>query len=366
MNHKLQTNLAGLALLAVSGVASATDCQTVLGGYTNYVSNNQTASANDSLSNYPECFGGSATTSQVQINSTTVQQANAISAAIGARFGNTAPQQQASVVTKSMAAGGQSGAWSTWGSLNNNDTRQNYQTVTNTVTNSNQILNTVLGGDYTLSPTTVVGVSAAFDSGTGSGSTTAGSISSKGYTVAPYLGMQISPELALDASLGFGKGEVGSSATTGAASTLAESSRTFAAANLSYTQWVKNVQWTGKAGYLHAEENYSDSKVAGAAVAGTGAKNTLGQLRFGAQAGYWMDGGFMPYAGLAYTSDLYRSTTQFGASTDPIGKSAVVWTVGINFFSLKNSLTGGLAYSQEEGRTNQKNNTLLANLNVRF
>ncbi len=372
MNHKLQTNLAGLALLAIGGVASATPCNQVLGGYSNYVSSNQSAFANDTLSDHPECFGGGATTSQVQINSTTVQQASAISAAIGSRFGGSAPQQQAIVVTKSMAAGGQSGVWNTWGSLNNNETRQTYQAVsTFTTRNNNQILNTVLGGDYALSPTTAVGVSAAFDSGNGTGSTTGSAMpgnntSSKGYVIAPYFGMQVNNAVAFDASVGLGKGDIAlSSAAVGAVNVSTDVDRRFAAANLSYNQWVKNVQWTGKLGLLHAEENYADSKVAGAAVAGTGAKNSLGQLHLGAQAGYWMDG-FMPYAGLAYTSDLYRSTTQFGASTDPIGKSAVVWTVGVNFFSLKNGVTGGLAYSQEEGRTNQTNNTLVANLNVRF
>jgi len=374
MNHQLKTNLAGLALLAVCGVASASPCDDVVTQYAGFVSSNNTANANQALSNHPECFGGGATTSQVQINSTTVQQVNAISSAIGARFGDTTPKQQASVATKSMAAGGQSGAWSAWGSLNHNDTRQSYLALNSaTTTNDNKILNTVLGADYALSPTMVWGVSAAFDSGTGSAlnngfGNLVNNMTSKGYTIAPYFGMQINNELTLDASAGLGRGEIAIAKSADAASSsdvTTESSRRFAAANLSYNQWRNQVQWTGKLGYLHAEEDYADSKTRGVTAAGSGAKNTLGQLHLGAQAGYWMDG-FMPYAGLAYTSDLYRSTTQFGTPSDPIGKSSVVWTIGINFFSLKNSMTGGLAYSQEEGRTNQKNNTLLANLNIRF
>ncbi|CAK0776530.1 hypothetical protein CCP3SC15_5520003 [Gammaproteobacteria bacterium] len=74
----------------------------------------------------------------------------------------------------------------------------------------------------------------------------------------------------------------------------------------------------------------------------------------------------MPYVGLSYSSDLSRSTNQVGASADLVGKNAWIWTVGLNFFSLRNGLTGGIAYSQEEGRTNQKNNILVANIGLRF
>jgi hypothetical protein len=206
-----------------------------------------------------------------------------------------------------------------------------------------------------------VGVSAAFDSGDGTGSngTTANSITSKGYTFAPYFGMQLSPALALDASLGFGKGELN---TTNVKN---EADRWFAAANLAYNQWMDKVQLTGKLGYLHGEENYGNSTVAGAVQNGTAAKNKLDQLRLGVQAGYWMNG-FMPYAGLTYTSDVGRSTTQAGAASDPIGKDAWVWTLGANFFSLKSGVTGGIAYNQEEGRSNQKNNSLMVNITIRF
>lgn len=151
----------------------------------------------------------------------------------------------------------------------------------------------------------------------------------------------------------------------GAQSVKTEADRTFVAGNVSYNQWLDKIQLTGKAGYLHAEENYGNSKIAGVAAAGTAAKNSLDQIRLGVQAGYWMDGA-MPYAGLAYTNDMSRSTTQFGAASDPIGKDAWVWSLGVNFFSLKSGVTGGVVYSQEEGRTSQKNNTLMANLNIRF
>ena len=368
MSFKLNVYVTSAVLLAACGSASA-DCSSPLSAYASAIAFGSPTTGNGSpsyiLANHPECFGGGATTSQVQINSTSFQQASAISSALTSRFMTASSQPQASNATKSMAAGSQSAAWNAWGSLNNNDTRQDYVATLGsglTTANANKILNTVLGADYALSPVMAVGVSAAFDSGDGSGSngTTANSISSKGYTLAPYFGMQFSPALAMDASLGFGKGDINMSGNV-----KSEAYRWFAAANLTYSQWMDKVQLTGKLGYLHGEENYSNSKVAGVAVGSTAAKNQLDQLRLGAQAGYWMDG-FMPYAGLAYTNDLSRSTTQIGASGDPIGKDAWVWTLGVNFFSLKSGFTGGIAYSQEEGRTNQKNNTVVANLSIRF
>lgn len=364
MRTYFNRHLAGMALLAMCGSASAMTCDSAVNQYSSFVSSNQATSANQILLNSPECFGGSTTTSQVQINSTTVQQVAAISAALSSRFVGAFPNQHAMTSTKSMAAGGQSAQWNTWGSLSNNDTRQSYTGTTGFETkNDNTILTTVLGADYVLSPRMVAGVSGAFDSGTGSGNVN-NSLSSKGYTIAPYFGMQINEAVALDASIGFGKGEVEMS-SAGAQSVRSESDRRFAAANVSYNQWMDRVQLTGKLGLLHAEEDYANSKVAGVAQTGTSAKNTLDQLRMGVQAGYWMDGA-MPYAGLAYASDLNRATTQFGAANDPIGKNAWVWSLGVNFFSLKSGVTGGLVYSQEAGRSSQKNNSLLANVNIRF
>lgn len=367
MNTKFNRYLAGAALLAVSGAASATSCDVALSIYQSAVQANDTVLANFYLSNHSECFGGSSSTSQMQINSTSFQQATAISGALASRFMGSAPNQQASLTTKSMAAGGQS-PWNAWGNLANNDTRQSYQTVTpgNIAKNDSDILTTVLGADYALSPVMSVGVSAAFDRGDGAGSnsgsaTGPNNITSKGYTIAPYFGMQINKELALDASIGLGRGEIG---MTGNVTTKAD--RRFIAANLNYARWMGNIQFAGKLGYLHGEEDYSNSKVSGADQAGTAAKNKLDQLRLGVQAGYWMNSGMMPYAGLAYSNDTHRSTTQFGAGADPIGKGAWVWTLGVNLFSMKNGVTGGVVYNQEESRTNQKNNNLMANINIRF
>lgn len=350
-----------VALLGGSGVANATTCDSALSFF-------QSCSGNAScesqiVSQHPECFGGSSTTSTTQINATTFAQAGAISQALSSRIRQGGPSPVASVDGLSgLAAGGAQG-WNAWASYNDNSSQVSYTNAAATTThNNNNVGAAVIGGDYALSSNAALGISAGFDRGNGSGQSGAGApntTGSKGYTIAPYIGYQLSKELALDASAGWGEGEFSSGAVK------ADAKRWFATGNLSYSRWMANWQLTGKLSYLHGEEKYADSKSAGTIVVGTGSKNEVDQARIGIQAGYWMNG-VMPYAGLVYASDVHRSTSKGAAGVDPLGRGAFVLSVGANFFSLASKLTGGIAYEQESGRTNSKNETLMANINVRF
>jgi Autotransporter beta-domain len=357
--------LAGFCLAGgVTGVAHAT-CDSTLASYQSAVSTNNFVLAEQLISETPACFGGGHVTAQVQINGTSFQQAAAISRALRLRFESDNPGPRADVGIKGMAAGNAGKKWNLWGSLENNDTRQSYfNAISTTTRNDSNVLNSVLGVDYSLSPSMVVGVSLAIDRGDtdGSDSTLAylNKIDSRGYAIAPYIGIQISKVLSFDASAGFGRGKFSTNFATDG-----KSDRWFGAANLNYERWMGNIQFTGKAGYLRAVEDYENLRSAGAPVLGTAAKNTLGQVRLNAQAGYWMNG-FMPYASLGYVNDVERKTTQFGAPASPIGKDGWVWSLGVNFISLSNGVTGGIAYKQEEGRGNQQNKSLMANLGIRF
>ena len=357
-----------VGLAAVSGIASATPCDSALSSYESAVSSSDTVTAGLLLSSHPECFGASAITARTQINATSFAQAAAISRAVGLRFASDAPGPRADAGIRGMAAGGAGKKWNGWGNVANNDTRQSYRALNTFTSNQDSdIWNTVVGADYTLSPTMVLGLSAAYDKGDGSGfntnpGNTPNNIDSHGYSIAPYLGMQLSKALVFDASFGIGRGKITSSTLT-----EAESDRWFAAANLGYERWMGNLQFTGKASLLHGVEKYDDAKDTqlGTLFIGTAARNTIDQLRLNVQAGYWING-FMPYAGLGYTNDVRRKTTQFGAPSNPIGRDAWVWTIGVDFFSLASGMTGGVAYRQEENRDNQKNNSLTANLSIRF
>ena len=376
MKHNFKQLFLFVGLGLTSGIAAAAPCDLVLSSYqTSYplaVSGNLLAIANlqDSVSRSPECFGGSPATAQVQINGTSFQQVSAISSALGLRFNSDNPGPTAAFAGKGMAAGNAGKKLNIWGSADNNVTNQSYLALNKfTTVNDSSVLNTIFGADYSLSPVLVVGVSFAVDQGrTGGLNLSPGdvkkSIDTNGFTVAPYIGYQISKVLFFDGSIGLGKGDMKSNfATEGS------SDRWFGAANLGYEHWAGNFQLSGKVGYLRGVEDYANLNIltaAGpAAQAGTSAKNTLGQVRVTAQAAYWLNG-FMPYAALGYINDVERKTTQFAATTDPFGKNAWVWTLGANFISLSSGITGGLAYKREEGRSSQQNHAILANLAFRF
>jgi hypothetical protein len=253
-----------------------------------------------------------------------------------------------------MAAGGAAQAFNVWGNVGNTDSRYDRAGLP-LQKSSGDVLNTVVGGDYKLGSNMVVGVSAAFDRG--NGMLSANDIDTKGYTIAPYFGLMLSPNLAIDASLGFGKGDFSSAGTT------ADADRTFLAANATYATWMGNLQISGKGNLISAVEKYEDTKTNGVINANSATKNKLDQLRLGVEVGYWMNG-MMPYLGLTYTDDLRRSTAQSNGA--PWDRSAFLISLGLNFFSVKNGITGGIVYSQEEGRSDSKNKNVTANISLRF
>lgn len=353
--------LLAAGVLATSMVAGATTtCESAVSSFS---SCNGSASCEASLtSQHPECFAGGSTTSTTQINATTFAQAGAISQAISSRLRQAGPGPLAAADQRSGLAAGEAQAWNVWASYSGNNSRIRYTNTAATSTRSDSNVDaTVVGGDYAWSPKLALGVSLGFDRGNGSGQTGAFAVSStgtKGYTIAPYLGYQIDKVWALDASAGWGEGEFSSGAIK------ADSKRWFATGNLGYDRWVNNWQFSGKLSYLHGEEKYADSTNNGVVQARTASKNAVDQARMGARAGYWMNG-FMPYAGLLYVSDLRRSSNA-GGGVDPLGRNAWVLSIGANFFSLSSKLTGGIAYEQESGRTNSKNESVMANVNFRF
>lgn len=357
--------VAGGLLAGIASLASASPCDSALSSYESAISVGDTSQAEEIASNHPECFAGGAATSNTQLNATLFSQAGAISRALASRLIAPAGSPLASNghAVKGVAAGGMTSAWSVWANYDQTDSNFSY-TALNAFKSrgANDISNSVLGVDYAIASNMVVGVSAAFDRGNAWGLNTApGNTKNKsdtdGYTIAPYLGYQLSKEFALDVSAGWGSSDF--SATGGV---KADVDRWFAAGNLTYSRWMGNWQFNGKASYLHGEEDVSDSRQNGVKFVGTGSTNKLDQVRLGAQAGYWMNG-FMPYAGLSYTSNIHRSSD---TGDDPLGRDSFVATLGLNFFSLSSKMTGGVFYEEELSRNNSNNRLLSANINFRF
>lgn len=313
---------------------------------------------------HPECFSGSSSAAQAQISGTVLQQVSTISSAISGRFsggGSPPPAKSASIAQSGMAAGAPAQKWNAWGSVSQSDTRQRYTLAAGgRISNDSDIQNFVLGGDYAFSSDLVTGVSLALDRGNNSTAAGGRVSTTEGHTLAPYVGWQINKDWALDASIGFGEGKLSAGANS-----ETKSDRMFAGVNVNFNRWNGAWQYSAKAGYIHAEEDSENIRNNGAAVANTASKAKMDRLQAGAQVGYWMNNGIMPYAGLTLVSD-HRSVSNAGGAADPIGKSGFQWTVGANFFSLASGVTGGVAYTQEDGRSNQKNNVFAGNINVRF
>ncbi|MCX8087256.1 MAG: autotransporter outer membrane beta-barrel domain-containing protein [Rhodocyclaceae bacterium] len=354
MKTALKISLAAVACLT-SSAAFATSCASVLSSYAS-------GSVPNEPQYHPECFGASPQTSTVSINQTAFTQISAISTALANRF-LAAPPTRVAGLNAGTAAAAPGKLWNVWGNLTDGRTRQEYfrPLTGNNIRISTDSLTTVIGGDYAISSMLVAGVSASFDRA--SGESYAGGVKSvdllnKGYIIAPYVGMSISKELALDASIGLGVGELSQTDNV-----TAEADRWFLGVNLNYSSWLGNTQLSGRLGWLHGEEKYDNAKNNGAIFNNTGARNRIDQLRLGGQAAWWMNG-VMPYVGLAYVYED-RRTTLAGAK-DPIGKDGWQWTLGANFLSVGAGVTGGIAYTEEEGRSNQRNRVLSANIGLRF
>ncbi|MGB4072667.1 MAG: autotransporter outer membrane beta-barrel domain-containing protein [Pseudomonas sp.] len=274
-----------------------------------------------------------------------------------------------------MAAGDALPALNLWTSAADEDTDQRFGNVAgNTTKNDFDIQNYIVGADFGLSPALILGASLAIDKGDISGISTAvgaeeNELSSSGFMLAPYLGWQLNEQWALDASVGIGEGELDASD-----SSRQDVDRWYAGANLNYQRWLGSWQFSGRFSYLHAEESYDDIRLRGETQQQLGglqklqdsdATNELDRIQLGGQVGYWWNG-WLPYAGLHYMDDVHRSTTQDFAPSDPIGREAWIWALGVNYLSLAHGVSAGLAYEQEEGRGNQDLNTWMANLNLRF
>jgi len=360
MIRKFKYLAIGLSFAAFSGMASAstTACETILRDISNGSCNASCAASYKT--SQPECFPGGAAPSAQQIMGTSFQMVSAVSSALSGRFLGSGPVMSGDAKQQTgMAAGGASQRWNVWVSDTGSSLKYDASSLSAGSKSTSNVNNFVLGGDYRFSPSLVAGVSAAIDNGSGNLQGTQ-SVSTNGYSIAPYLGWQINKNWALDASIGWGAGK-----GTVAGNSKTDSDRFFLGSNLSYTQWFGKWQVAGKGSYLSSVEDVGDVKYNGTTAANTASKNKLDQLRLGVEAGYWMNG-FMPYAGIAYSQDLRRSSSVADSANAPWDKSAFVFTLGANFFSLSNNVTGGIAYNQEASRSYSKNSSLTANINFRF
>ena len=72
-------------------------------------------------------------------------------------------------------------------------------------------------------------------------------------------------------------------------------------------------------------------------------------------------------AGALILGAIFTLMIAFGqAERGALKGDAFVLGAGLNFYSMKDGVTGGVGYRQEFGRNNQTNYSLMANINLRF
>jgi hypothetical protein len=288
-------------------------------------------------------------TPQIQ-RATSIQQASIISNVVSNIFSSRAPNAPGAPVRVSlgnqsgMAAGNEAPKLNAW--VNVADTTIGSSAAASLF--DGKVSNAIGGVDYMVSSNFVAGVSLGYDKVDLNFNFAAGSgLKSSGWMLAPYASYQINDMLSVDGTLGYASGDVDKRDT--GVTTTDSYTRDFVALNLNATRWMGDVQFTGKVNYITANEKVATT-------------NKMEQVRLSGQVGYWMDG-IMPYVSIAYVQDL--KVTSGGITPANLDKDAWVATVGANLFS-KGAVYGGIAYTEEFGRTDAKNYTFMANVGYRF
>lgn len=139
--------------------------------------------------------------------------------------------------------------------------------------------------------------------------------------------------------------------------------RSYASAQLNGAYWVGRSQFATRLSVLQGDEKLNAFGLGAGFVPDF--RNRLSQAAATARYGYWLDG-FMPYASLTLSSGRGLDRTAnpaYGLG----GRDGMVPKIGIDFYS-RQGLTGGIAYSLEQGAGSgaPKNEVWSANLGFRF
>jgi hypothetical protein len=264
-----------------------------------------------------------------------------------------------------FALPGQTGAasagrppWSAWVALSRNDVAFNFAPRQS----SGSVDVGMVGVDYTTASRMVLGVAVAGDRSDIALNFSGGNVRGSGWTIAPYIGVPLNRNWALDATVGYGRSDV--DLRSGGATGSFRSERTIGAAGATYRSTLGNWLFSGRAGLLFANDRLGAYTLSNGTFISDGRVN-VSQVRVGGQAGYNL-GGVIPYVGLTYIHDLRRPDQQpVGGVSAANDRDAWTPTIGLRFSS-GGSLYGGIQYSSEQSRSQVKNNQLLFNLGLRF
>jgi len=266
--------------------------------------------------------------------------------------------------SRGMAAGGVGPGWNAWASASYNDLGYSSNKFFGTAEFDGDRQAFAVGADYRVSPALTVGLSAGYDDGSvkpdlGSGV----KLTNRGYNLVPYVAYQINKSYSVDASLGWGRGEIKRRGDVNGFVPRyeADTDRLFGSINLNSGHWFNNVQISGKASLIYSEQE-NDADLANGLVSDS---NHLGQVRVGAQAGYWVGNGLMPYAGVTYVHDFTEDLTRLTPAGFSLDRNGFLLALGLNYFT-PGAMSAGVSFTSEVDRDDVKNDIVMANLNWRF
>ncbi|MFN0163520.1 MAG: autotransporter outer membrane beta-barrel domain-containing protein [Burkholderiales bacterium] len=277
----------------------------------------------------------------------------------GANFGGTGTGRfQLPGQGQTGLAGAGQPVWNAWAAYSHSNVAFNFAPRQS----SGNIEVGMAGVDYTLASRVIVGVAVAGDRTRIGLNFNGGNVSGSGWTIAPYVGIPLNRNWALDATVGMGRTNV--DVNSGGGTGTYRSERTIGALGASYRGGTGNWQLSGRGGLLFANDRLGSYTLSNGTFISDGKVNVT-QLRIGGQAGYNF-GGVVPYVGLTYIYDIDRPDQQPVAGQNAANdRDAWTPTIGIRFSS-GGALYGGIQYSSEQSRSQVKNNQWLFNLGLRF
>lgn len=201
------------------------------------------------------------------------------------------------------------------------------------------VYNFVGGVDYRITQRVVAGVALGYEHSDITTKFNSGTFKGDGFTVAPYVGVSLTPNWSADLSVGHTWLNYDTERNNNAVNGTFDANRWFGAANLNGTYTANRFVLMPKVGvmYLNEEQDsYTDST--GAAVAGSTIK--LGRASAGGSVGYQF-GSFMPYVKLIGEWDFEHpgSVALSNGTMSAVDDFGGVAGAGVNF-NINSQLSG--------------------------
>lgn len=257
-----------------------------------------------------------------------------------------------------LAGAAGDGRWNGWAAQSHNAVGFGFAPLAS----SGHVNNTLFGADYSLAGGSLLGVAVGGDSSRTATTFNNGSVSTRGYSVAPYFMIPFGARWTLDGSIGFGSGNVSQNAGAGVSGATSEH-RTFGSLGLTYATTSGKWQLEGNGALLVAHTTQRAFVQSNGAVIGE-ASSGLAQLRAGMRATYG-SGPFTPYLGMALATDLAQTQVPTtGGQIPSNARESVLLQAGLNI-NAGQKISGSVGFSSEV-RDQYRNNGIVGTISLKF